>query len=322
MSFDPGGSTLDIAIGLAFIFFLLSIIVSAVTEGISWRLGMRAKKLEEGLVGMLGTEFADKVLAHPLSKNDLGNTSKGKDPSYISPRNFSMALVELLKKEGGARARDEANEVVPDVPEPASETTGSQEPDSQAKVTAAVKNLGETPLGEQLEALLDEVEGDLSGFRKSAEDWFDDTMDRVAGWYKRWSQVINIGVALVVAISLNASAVRIVERLNSDETVRTAVVAGAQATANSREKSPKATGKAAETAVKELRALKIPILWSHENDPFRDPKFWRIAVAVIGWLITAIAISFGAPFWFDALGKLAHLKTTGKKPEKEPEPAT
>ena len=33
--------------------------------------------------------------------------------------------------------------------------------------------------------------------------------------------------------------------------------------------------------------------------------------ALGGWLITFLALSLGAPFWFDALGKIAGLRATG-----------
>ena len=34
----------------------------------------------------------------------------------------------------------------------------------------------------------------------------------------------------------------------------------------------------------------------------------------IGWLLTAFAISLGAPFWFDLLNKFISARSTGKKP--------
>ena len=46
----------------------------------------------------------------------------------------------------------------------------------------------------------------------------------------------------------------------------------------------------------------------------------EIAVAIAGWLLTILAISLGAPFWFDTLGRLSRLRSSGK-PE-TPLPAT
>lgn len=37
--------------------------------------------------------------------------------------------------------------------------------------------------------------------------------------------------------------------------------------------------------------------------------------AHVGWSLTALAICVGAPFWFDAIGKLASLRTAVKPPK-------
>jgi hypothetical protein len=34
----------------------------------------------------------------------------------------------------------------------------------------------------------------------------------------------------------------------------------------------------------------------------------------IGLAMTAFAVSFGAPFWFDLLGRIVNLRATGPKP--------
>jgi hypothetical protein len=34
----------------------------------------------------------------------------------------------------------------------------------------------------------------------------------------------------------------------------------------------------------------------------------------VGWLITAVATLFGAPFWFDALERVVRLKGSGPSP--------
>jgi hypothetical protein len=35
-------------------------------------------------------------------------------------------------------------------------------------------------------------------------------------------------------------------------------------------------------------------------------------MAVGGWLLTILAISLGAPFWFDLLGRFSRLRSSGK----------
>lgn len=44
--------------------------------------------------------------------------------------------------------------------------------------------------------------------------------------------------------------------------------------------------------------------------------------SIIGFLLTAIAISLGAPFWFDLLSKIINLRNSGSKPDDQPSPAS
>lgn len=307
MNVDLGSPVLDVAIGLSFVFFLLSVISANVTEGLSGLMKWRSKTLEKGIRGMLGDDgTANDVWSHPLVQTEL-DAGKKRGPSYLSPRNFALALLDVLTKDAG---------------------NGSQ--GTLRSVDAKIGRIGiDSDLSRQLRPLLAEADASTVRFRRSLEQWFDDSMDRVSGWYKRKSQIATIAVAVVVTLALNASAVRVVERLSTDPAVRTAVAAQAQAQATveagdagaeakqqvGEGTSLKAAGQGVESAYKDLEALKLPLLWGGENVPA-----WNVGAVVttlIGWLITILAISLGAPFWFDALGKLSRLKNTGKKPEPE-----
>ena len=92
MSLDLSRDGLEVAIGLSFVFFLLSVIVSAGTEGVAWPLKGRAKNLVKGVKGLLGDEdLTDEVLAHPLVQSDVTTPVKKRRPSYVSARNFALA---------------------------------------------------------------------------------------------------------------------------------------------------------------------------------------------------------------------------------------
>ena len=316
MGVNFGGPAVEVAIGLAFVFFLLSTVVSAITEGIAWLTKQRAEQLEKGLFGLLGENgFAKDLLNHALVQSDARkpkqkkwgvskkqtkwglDKTKKKRPSYLSARNFSLALVDLLAKRG------------------------KKDDDPLKNVRKGLKDLsGEsgdddvTALAQQLEALIgDPAVKELEHFRKAVEGWFNDAMDRVSGWYKRWAQAVGCVLAVVVAVGLNANAFAIGEQLAKDPTVRGAVVSRAEAAAGEEKGDAQAAGMKAEDAVNNLEALELPLLW---------PDGFLVGVdfaAAIGLLISALAISLGAPFWFDALGKLAHLRTTGKKPDPKSE---
>jgi hypothetical protein len=69
-------------------------------------------------------------------------------------------------------------------------------------------------------------------------------------------------------------------------------------------------------------ALGLPLGWS-ADDPRTMPS-WGFMVwlsKVSGWLLTAVAISLGAPFWFDLLSKFMIVRSTVKPREKSPEEA-
>jgi len=63
----------------------------------------------------------------------------------------------------------------------------------------------------------------------------------------------------------------------------------------------------------QLKSLGLPIGWSMSPVPKLDPS------QVLGWLLTAIAVSLGAPFWFDLLNKFIVIRGTVKPKEKSPE---
>lgn len=54
------------------------------------------------------------------------------------------------------------------------------------------------------------------------------------------------------------------------------------------------------------------ILWAH-------PRSW---MRFLGFLLTALAISIGAPFWFDLLNKLVNIRIAGAKPREKKDAAT
>lgn len=82
--------------------------------------------------------------------------------------------------------------------------------------------------------------------------------------------------------------------------------------------------KTAEKATDILNELELPIGWNnflaHQKSYFKKKenangfwpefKFW--ALALLGWLCTGFAISFGADFWYNALKKLIDVRKTIK----------
>jgi hypothetical protein len=78
-------------------------------------------------------------------------------------------------------------------------------------------------------------------------------------------------------------------------------------------------GKKLKEEVDRLSVLGLPIGWN-SNDPRVYPGTNALGWVskIVGWLLTALAISLGSPFWFDLLNKFMIVRSTVKPKEKSP----
>ena len=142
---------------------------------------------------------------------------------------------------------------------------------------------------------------------------------RVSGWYKRKTQAILLVIGTVLVLALNANTLAIADRLWTDQSIRAAVVQQAdQAASQPSGDDPRARLDSTANDVASVAKLGVPMGWSGDAKPDWSGSGWVSAVG--GWLLTVLAISLGAPFWFDALGRISRLRSSGK-PE-TPLPAT
>src|SRR5207253_3683677 len=77
---------------------------------------------------------------------------------------------------------------------------------------------------------IDRAQGDLSGAQENVEAWFNSSMDRVSGWYKRRTQKIIFVVGCVLTVAVNADTLTVAESLMQGDARRKAIVAQAEAT--------------------------------------------------------------------------------------------
>ena len=166
-------------------------------------------------------------------------------------------------------------------------------------------------LASVLRVLTEEAAGNVERVRTAIEAWFDAGMDRVSGWYKRWTQLWQLIIGLILAIALNINIVTIGLTLWHDIPLRTAIVAEAEKRAQESESSPRF-----DQTREMLKATRLPLGWPDGLPFIQRPFDWKTfdGSLLAGWLLTAIGASFGAPFWFDLLNRFVKLRSGGPRP--------
>jgi hypothetical protein len=119
-------------------------------------------------------------------------------------------------------------------------------------------------------------------------------------------------VAFVISAGLNADTFIIANSFYRDPTVRASVVAAAQET--TKQPLPTESEQSLARIKQTLQQLQLPMGWSDSHMIPSTSLGW--ITKFFGLLFTTLAISLGAPFWFDLLGKI--IRPTGK-PETTPE---
>ena len=364
-----GSKVLEVGVGLSLLFLLVSLICTALREAVEAVMKSRAMDLERGLRTLLndvdGTGYTKLLYDHPLifslfsgtydpgrlrrssvpvldgnGKPRLGPGNKpqtekratfasfipafdglkfvGRDlPSYIPSAQFARALLDLVGR--GATAATAS-------------ATLSTEPLSVAGLRAAVADITDPKLQRTLLSAIDSAQDDLDQVRANLEQWYNGTMDRVAGWYKRRTQVILFFLGLGAAVLLNVDTITVAQHLVREEALQGSVLDSAARMLAGHNSSEFAT--VSEDAAKqfsdELTGVGYPIGW---KDYWPAPQagalqckqpgtciwsfpFMPVASLLLGWLVTALAVTLGAPFWFDVLNKFMIVRSTVKPQEK------
>jgi hypothetical protein len=269
------------ALGLVLTFLALSVLCSAIQEVVANILSLRARSLEAALARMLDDRERTKLVAQ-LYDHPLiqGLSTSGRGPSYIPPELFGAAIQNILAGDGVMRA------------------------------------------GRTLPAfgvLWQQAGGDASAFRKTIETWYDDCMERASGWYKRRVQWMMLAFGLILAVSLNIDTPRVAhELMRMSSPQQQAILARVESTV--------AAGTLPDASLQTLVDLNIPFGWGQPGQSIagsyeRGSFNWGVAwvAAILGWILTAVAVSWGAQFWFGVLTRFVNIRSVGDKPKRKKE---
>lgn len=282
------GNILNVGIGLFFTYLILSLLGTAVHEAAASVSLMRGRMLRQGLRQLLSdgvpTQQAalfNKVFGHGL----VQSLSKSGLPSYLPTASFSLALFDALSDKSESTLFSQIERGV------------ALLPPGFAKQT--------------LTTFLVDAGGDLDAVRKRVDSWFDDSMDRLSGVYRRRSQLIHFLFGFLVAIVFNVDSINIANVLWHNTDARDAVALQAQSFVTTHTAVDNGATPDVSQALQELQRLPVPMGWTGAAAK-RAAGDW--VYAVVGWLVTGFAISLGAPFWFDLLQKIVNIRGAGPKP--------
>jgi hypothetical protein len=289
-----GSQLLEVTFGLVFVYLGLSIVSSGILEILASIFKLRATTLEQSIRNMLGETNGNLVsdfYAHPLI---AGTTPPGYKPSYISARMFAAALLDLIAPAQAGQPR------------------------TLESLRAAVSQIPDARLRATLLNIVDSAGGDVETARLKVAHWFDDTMARVTGWYKRLAQKIIFVAGLILCVAVNADTLMILKELWSDQALSSAIVAQAGQRVQSTSPAEYLNQRSSlQQLVGDIRDVdQPPIGWS--RDP-NDIRIWpgalgNQALKVLGILLTSFAVVLGAPFLFDILNKFINLRWSGAPP--------
>lgn len=327
------GLIVDLVIGLALIFFLFSMLVSALQELLASWLNWRGQMLQESLLRMLdgtvpprrGTIWArlwglflqkywDKrrvdlppeslagaVLDHGL----VVALARGERlPAYLPSGIVADALVDIFRRMAGETAPtgDGIRWAIDHLP-------------PRAPVTA-------------FRTILVAAAGDVVRFRSGLVDWYEAQMERVSGWYTRETRYFLMLLGALAAVAFNVDAVSLTNAIREQPALRQQLVDKAKQEAA--QKPDAQVPPDFNSSYAALARLSLPIGWPAANICAAEPSAAaasgilcpagmnvapnKIPLALVGWLLTAIAVSLGAPFWFDLMTTFVNLRNAGTPP--------
>jgi hypothetical protein len=241
-------------------------------------------------------------------------------PAYIDKQQFARALLDVTGL-SEASAADVAAA-------PAGAKPGS------ASLGAAIAKIANPQIRDFIQGVADRSRGDIKAIEDEVAAWFDSAMDRVSGEFKRWTQAATFAIALTSAVFFNIDSIRVGEALWEHPAIADQLLAAEQPQPpQSGAVSPSTPAQSPnfvadeKTAVDNITALLnagLPIGWPSghvfdvSNGRGAPAYVWfspTFGQSLIGWLITAFATLFGAPFWFDALQSIIRLKGAGPSPD-------
>lgn len=343
---------LDLVVGIIFIYFLLSIICSSAVELWFSIRNTRGRLLAQWLIRIFDTQALDSN-GIPKIKNgkpvSVGQaimdhcmvtalSKDGKSGSYMDAQNFVSALLDKITispvKTGLNLVQlppKNLDEYILAIEQ--SEVISGELKRTILSFANAAKISGnilkQIPTTSNIAIdISTTVKSEFDIFREKLENWYDTNQNRLTGTLKRKKVLPStIIIATVITVGLNANSIAISQYFYDHKQVAKEFADKSLSTLESykvrveeiRKLAPQSANATTSLDTNLLKQVKNDIANLKSNIPPALPLGWTDKTVfdwktILGWLATILAISLGAPFWFDILNKIANLRGTGPKP--------
>ncbi len=180
-------------------------------------------------------------------------------------------------------------------------------------------------LGDNLENLADQALSKIDNllqegnqFEQEVAAWFDHSMERAHGVYKRNSKIVTMIIALAIAVAANADTFYMIDQFANEKALSASVIQVIN-------KLPLDTLEQPEQISDKINELTVntslPIGWQPETIQGQQRRAFILlkplpflVQRIPGWIVTGLAISMGAVFWYELLKKFVDIKNVGKQP--------
>jgi hypothetical protein len=294
---------IDVAIGLSLVFLGTALFVTIINEYISQLFNLRGEHLYQSLKTLVTDQKIKEILsASPVLKSFFDGDSKNK-PSYVD----TVVAAKLLV--GGLLTRP---------------VNGNSADD----LTRAVDDLSDSEFKQQLTALIRISGNQVEQLTSELSRWLDQSLSVLGEKYQRHMRLISLGIGIVVAGAMNIDAIDIAKTLYQNKEARDATLVVAAQIADKTQHdnyetcvtnfATMKTQSVCEPFVGLVAAIEkrnktlgvLPIGW----DQAKPDGCIEYLYKIIGILLTGLAVSLGAPFWFDLLNKLVNVRHGMRKP--------
>lgn len=268
--------SLDVFVGLITIYIVLALTVSALTEIITRVVGLRSVGLKSGIRSILQDPNARGLTDETKRFWNSGIVKSATDgdssPNSLDALTFATATMVTAGMDI-ARSAGQAKTMIANAP-----------------IDSHLKDV--------LTGLADRALSRGTTLHDELAQHFDATMEKIGRWYRHWTQGIAFVLAVVFTVYVNANTLDLLHQLTAQPASRLEL-----AKIQSNLSADPADHARAISNLKDLDAIITADTLSGKTlrpelakNPFRT---------ILGLLITILAVSLGAPFWFDVLARIS-----------------